>query len=172
MTTDDVRLRPVAENDFAVLDRFLLDPEAMGEFQLFGWRDPGRWRRTWREDGMLGEDVPTLIVEVAGEPVGIVAWRPVRTSGGAHYWNIGIGLLPEARGRGLGTTAHRQLTEYLFAHTPVERVEATTEVGNVAEQRALEKIGFVREGVLRSHHFRAGRYRDLAVYGVLRAGFA
>jgi RimJ/RimL family protein N-acetyltransferase len=169
--TDDVRLRPIAEDDFTMLDRFLLDPEAMGEFQWTGWRDPGRWRRTWRENGMLGNDMSTLIVEQAGEPVGMVSWRPIPSFGG-HYWNIGVGLVPEARGRGLGTTAQRLLTEYLFAHTPVERVEATTETGNVAEHRALEKIGFEREGVLRSHHFRAGQYRDLVVYGVLRARFA
>lgn len=170
--TDEVRLRPVAESDFAMLDRFLLDPEAMGEFQWYGWRDPGRWLRTWRENGMLGDDVATLIAEQAGEPVGMVAWRPTRLGvGGAHYWNIGVQLVPEARGRGLGTTAQRLLTEYLFTHTPVERIEATTEIGNVAEQRALEKVGFRREGVLRSHHFRAGSYRDLAVYAVLRREF-
>jgi hypothetical protein len=38
-----------------------------------------------------------------------------------------------------GTRAQRMLAEYLFAHTQVNRIVAETEVGNVAEQRALEK---------------------------------
>lgn len=68
-------------------------------------------------------------------------------------------MLPEARGRGYGTQAHRLLARYLFAHTPVHRVEASTEVGNVAEQRTLEKAGFTREGVTRGVGWRDGAWR-------------
>ncbi|WP_231976393.1 GNAT family N-acetyltransferase [Streptomyces sp. 3214.6] len=39
---------------------------------------------------------------------------------------------------------------------------------NLAEQRALEKVGFTREGVLRSVVFRDGRWRDGVSYSVLR----
>ena len=40
---------------------------------------------------------------------------------------------------------------------------------NVAEQRALERAGFTREGVLRHTQLRAGRWRDNVIYSVLRA---
>lgn len=68
----------------------------------------------------------------------------------------------------MGTEAQRQLVQYLFAHTLVIRVEADTEVDNIAEQRALEKVGFTREGVLRSVVFRDGQWRDGVRYGILR----
>jgi len=86
----------------------------------------------------------------------------------ASSWAIGVGLVPEFRGRGYGSQAQRLLVRYLFAHTPVNRVEATTEITNVAEQRALEKAGFSREGILRGSTFRQGRYRDKVMYSVLR----
>nr|WP_237282594.1 GNAT family protein [Streptomyces fodineus] len=73
----------------------------------------------------------------------------------------------EARGRGIGTRARLQLVRYLFAHTPVMRIEADTESENVAQQRALEKAGFTREGVLRGVVFRDGRWRDGVARGVL-----
>jgi RimJ/RimL family protein N-acetyltransferase len=57
---------------------------------------------------------------------------------------------------------------YLFAHTPVHRIEAATEAGNVAEQRALEKAGFIREGLLRGIGWRDGAWRDGIWYSVLR----
>jgi RimJ/RimL family protein N-acetyltransferase len=41
-------------------------------------------------------------------------------------------------------------------------------VGNVAEQRALEKVGFQREGVLRGPSFRLGVWHDTVLYSVLR----
>jgi RimJ/RimL family protein N-acetyltransferase len=42
-------------------------------------------------------------------------------------------------------------------------------VSNVAEQRALEKAGFTREGVNRQAQFRAGAYHDLVLYARLRS---
>lgn len=68
----------------------------------------------------------------------------------------------------MGTEAQRQLVRYLFAHTTVVRIEADTDSENIAEQRALEKVGFTREGVLRSVVFRDGRWRDGVRYSILR----
>ncbi len=57
---------------------------------------------------------------------------------------------------------------YLFAHTQANRIQASTEITNVGEQRALEKAGFTREGVLRGAGFRDGQWRDGVLYSVLR----
>ncbi len=60
----------------------------------------------------------------------------------ARALNIGIFLLPEHRGCGYGSTAPAVFADYLFANTLVERLEAGTDVDNIAEQRALERAGF------------------------------
>ena len=39
---------------------------------------------------------------------------------------------------------------------------------NLAEQRALERAGFTREGVLRHAQFRGGGFHDLVIYSRLR----
>ncbi|HET9142038.1 GNAT family N-acetyltransferase [Actinophytocola sp.] len=103
-------------------------------------------------------------------PVGGVSWNVVSYGGtlGCLAWNIGIGLVPEARGRGVGSRVQRLLAEYLFASTELDRVEACTDVDNVAEQRSLEKAGFTREGLLRGAQLRAGQRRDVVQYGILR----
>jgi len=168
MTLDNIALRPVDEAGLAVMERFLSDPEAASEFQWYGWSDIRRWRRQWSEDRLLGGDRSYLMVLRAEKPVGFVAWRKVTTTPNCHYWNMGITLLPEARGQGVGTEAQRQLARYLFAHTLVMRVEADTEAENIAEQRALEKAGFTREGVLRSVAYRDGQWRDGVRYSILR----
>jgi RimJ/RimL family protein N-acetyltransferase len=49
------------------------------------------------------------------------------------------------------------------------RVEASTDIENAAEARALEKAGFRREGVVRGAQFRAGAYHDLVLFGKLRS---
>jgi RimJ/RimL family protein N-acetyltransferase len=72
------------------------------------------------------------------------------------------------RGLRQGAEAHRLLVRYLFEHTTVHRIEAVTEVGNAAEQRALEKAGFAREGVMRGECWRGGEWRDTVIYSILR----
>ena len=75
----------------------------------------------------------------------------------------GSGLLGEHRGRGIGATAQRLLAEELHRRGVV-RVEASTDVANLAEQRALARAGFVHEGTLRSAQARADGRHDLQVW--------
>ncbi|MEE3921864.1 GNAT family protein [Micromonospora sp. BRA006-A] len=77
---------------------------------------------------------------------GFLSYRQGQYGGRAPYWEIGIVLLPEWRGRGLGWRAQALLCDYLFSHTPAQRIQAGTHPENVAEQRSLEKAGFQLEG--------------------------
>jgi RimJ/RimL family protein N-acetyltransferase len=164
----DLTLRPVAGGDLPIVERLTQDPAAAGEFTWLGWHNLTRFRQRWAENRLIGDDGGVLVVIRGADRLGFVSWYKVQTTPGCYYWNIGIALLPEARGKGDGTQAHRLLTQYLFAHTTVQRIEAATEVGNVAEQRALEKAGFTREGVHRSVGWRDGAYRDEVWYSMLR----
>lgn len=102
--------------------------------------------------------------------LGTVGWHPVLwgPSSGSIAMEIGISLRPEARRQGHGTRAQRLLADYLFSTTGVHRVQASTDVGNLAEQRALERAGFIREGVLRQAQWRRSAYHDLVLYARLR----
>ena len=167
--TDEVELRPVRKEDLDMLDELTQDPAKTGEFEWFGWSDRWRWRRGWDDDGLISPDGGTLIVARDDDRLGLVNWRRQRITVPSSYcWEIGIILRPEARGRGFGTQAQRLLARYLFAHTTVHRIWAGTEVDNVAEQRALEKAGFIREGVSRGTGWRDGAWRDGVIYSLLR----
>ncbi len=161
-------LRPVLEDDLPWLTGQRNDPAATGLHEWHGWHDPHSERRQWAESGLLGENGGTLIVLHGADRAGAVSWRRVQTGPSAFSWAIGIGLAPQFRGRGIGSEAHRLLALYLFAHTQVNRIEAVTEITNTAEQRALEKAGFTREGVLRGSTFRQGHWHDQVQYSVLR----
>lgn len=84
-------------------------------------------------------------------------------SPGSRAMNIGISLIPEQRGRGIGGVAQRLLAEELHA-LGIVRVEASTDVANVAEQRALAKAGFRLEGIARAAQARADGLHDLQVW--------
>lgn len=122
----------------------------------------------WDENGLIGPDGGTLIVVCGPDRLGLVNWRNDQATPAGHGWEIGIALLPETRGRGYGTQAHRLLARYLFAHTTVHRIWAGTELDNIAEQKALENAGFTREGATRGSGWRDGAWRDGVIYSLLR----
>ncbi len=165
-----VRLREATPGDAALLELWQ-GPDYRGEFNEFGL--PAQpMSGVLRERGLIDAERGTMIVETrdGGRPIGSVSWHGVRYGPNpeSRAWNIGINLVPDARGRGFGGEAQRLLADWLFANTAANRVEAMTDVENRREQRALEKAGFLREGVARGSQYRAGAWRDLVVYSVVR----
>jgi RimJ/RimL family protein N-acetyltransferase len=165
---DEIALRLVREDDLPLIDSLLQDPEMAGEYSWFGWFDVRRWRRGWDENELIGPDGGTLIVTQGDQPLGVVTWSRRQSTPAGYGWEVGIALLPAARGHGYGTQAQRLLARYLFAHTPVQRISAATDADNIAEQKSLEKAGFTREGVLRGIGWRDGAWRDGVMYSLLR----
>lgn len=81
---------------------------------------------------------------------------------------IGVWVRREHRGRGIGSAAQAALVRLLFLHTSAHRVEAHTDVDNLAEQKALVRAGLQREGITRGAQWREGAYHDGVLYAVLR----
>jgi ribosomal-protein-alanine N-acetyltransferase len=74
-----------------------------------------------------------------------------------------------------GTGANRQskalVLALAFRALGLERVTAWCSTDNGRSQAALERIGFVREGLLRHWHMHAGEPKDVLAYGMLRADY-
>lgn len=140
-------------------------------WNFFEIQASNRLHRRFATTGGITDDAGMLAVETNdGTLVGSVSWFTVQhgPSAACHAFNVGISLFAEHRGQGYGSSAQRQLCDYLFSTRLVERVEAGTDLDNVAEQRALASAGFHREGTLRHAQFRAGHWRDVILYSRLR----
>jgi|SRR5579883_891747 RimJ/RimL family protein N-acetyltransferase len=167
-----VYLRPVRQDDLPGLAAQTNDISVITEYNFFNLRQENEREKRFQEDGLLSAQYGTLIVVArdGDQVVGNVSYHPVRygPNDGSLAYNFGIIILPEHRGKGYGVEAQRLLAEYLFAVYPVKRVEASTDITNIPEQRALEKAGFTREGVLRQAQWRNGDWHDMVVYSKLR----
>jgi [ribosomal protein S5]-alanine N-acetyltransferase len=75
---------------------------------------------------------------------------------GAEYWN-----------RGYCTEAAKAMVEYGFEVLAYHKISGRHFVGNLASGRVLEKIGMIREGVLRDEVVKDGRYVSTVLYGIL-----
>ena len=114
-------------------------------------------------DGHLG-------IEVDGDLIGTVGWRWVAygPNDPSRCPMLGVYIAGPHRGKGYGFQAQKFATDLLFRHTLVNRVEASTDVTNLPEQKVLERLGFTREGIMRGSQFRSGRFNDMVMYSLLR----
>jgi RimJ/RimL family protein N-acetyltransferase len=155
-----VDLRPAERADLPMLAAWFNDIEVNGAFESFEQSSLTDVER----DFEAKPDVRWWIVQAKdGTPVGYVGHG--KADGGC--W-IGYFLVPWERGKGYGGEAVLLVTDYLFLHKDIGRVQAETHPANAASRRVLEKAGFTHEGILRRTHFSRGTWRDTAMYSLLR----
>lgn len=114
--------------------------------------------------GALDLGGPQYAITEDGAVVGSIGIRlGADASGHIGYW-----CTRGARGRGVATRALRRLCRHALEDLRLERLELFADPENVASQRVAEKVGFRREGVLRSHLCHPdGRRRDSVVLSLL-----
>jgi RimJ/RimL family protein N-acetyltransferase len=100
-----------------------------------------------------------------GTAVGYISLRvtwPPRSIGEFGYW-----LLPSARGTGLATDAVRALRDWAFGPLELARLQACVQPDNEASQALLSRLGFTREGLLRSWDTLKGERHDEWMFSLL-----
>ncbi|ABF46388.1 GCN5-related N-acetyltransferase [Deinococcus geothermalis DSM 11300] len=109
-----------------------------------------------------------FVVEVGGALAGSTRYGDIR----AAHRGLEIGwtwLHPRWHGSGVNRRMKRLLLAQAFEELGMERVQLKTDILNTRSQRAIEKLGAVREGVLRRHLRRPdGSMRDTVMYSVTR----
>jgi RimJ/RimL family protein N-acetyltransferase len=108
-----------------------------------------------------------MMVALAGDKV--IGWCDVRREffpSRAHRGTLGMGLLPEWRGRGLG----QRLLEATLARarrSGFKRIELDVYADNLRAIALYEKAGFVREGLLRDATLIDGVFRDAILMAIV-----
>jgi len=174
LETDRLVLRPVTPADAVAVFLYASNP-AVTRFTLFETHqtiDDSRW--------FVTDYTRSRYVNREPDPFGIVLKTdPLKTVVGAMgvHWashpnlvmEFGYSLAEPYWGRGLIVEAAGPVIRYVFEEYAVERLQAQVFVGNDASERVLQKLGFTREGVLRSLVLRRGRWWDIVTYSLLRA---
>lgn len=159
----DLTLRPLTEADTpALCDLATRHAEAL-KFMGTPPNTDGYYRAALTDPTQLA-----FVVEVGGQLAGSTRYGDLR----AAHSGLEIGwtwLTPEHWRTGVNRRMKRLLLAHAFEEMKMERVQLKTDILNTRSQRAIEGIGGVREGVLRSHMRRAdGTMRDTVMYSLTR----
>ncbi len=123
-------------------------------------------------DSHQGDDTRyDAVIEADGVPVGTIGLLSIdrKNSKAEYYMAMGETAF---KGKGIAKKASRLMLEYGFEILGLNRIYFFTEVENIAPQKLLEGIGFVREGVIRQDIISHGKYTDRIAYGILREDWA
>jgi len=82
--------------------------------------------------------------------------------------NLGYWLRSSCTGKGVAAWAARQVIEWAFDNTILNRIEIVVAVDNLRSQRVAEKLGANRDAVLPMRTMAGGSPSDAIMYSVLR----
>lgn len=119
-------------------------------------------------DSHLGEDTRyDAVIEADGVPVGTIGLLSIdRKNSKAEYY-IAMGET-SYKGKGVAKEASRLILQYGLEVLGLNRIYLFTEVENVSAQKLFERVGFVREGLIRQDIVSNGKFVDRIVYGFLK----
>jgi RimJ/RimL family protein N-acetyltransferase len=80
-----------------------------------------------------------------------------------------MGLVPEYRGRGIGARLLERTLKQALS-TGFVRIELSVRADNLRAARLYEKVGFVREGVLRDAVLVDGEFHDAIAMALIDRG--
>ena len=115
---------------------------------------------------LIEQGYPQFVALSGGEVIGWCDVTPKPRPIYAHNGVLGMGLLPQFRGRGIGK---RLIAQTLGAAQAfgLERVELTVRENNVNAIALYKKVGFEIEGVQREAILVDGSYENLILMGLL-----
>lgn len=88
------------------------------------------------------------------------------------FFNLGYWVRVSEQNRGIASRATRSLAQTAFEDLPeLNRIEILAAVENIPSQKAAEKSGATREGVLRNRLLIGGRIHDAAMFSFVREDF-
>ena len=108
-----------------------------------------------------------IIEKETSAPVGQTAFFRIDYISRAAIFYLAI-LDSDHWSKGYGSEATQMMVEYAFKTLNLNRIQLHVCAENMAAMKIYERVGFIKEGVLRQAMFRNGNYVDFWVMGILR----
>jgi ribosomal-protein-alanine N-acetyltransferase len=157
----NVNLRVMEREDLSLVAEWTSNPDVLGEYTPLCQKSKADWQKIY--DNSSAEAKWFSIEKKDGTKAGFIQHFTVD-----NLLEIGYFLAPNERRKGYCSEAVQLMVDYLFLSKEIVRIQAHTDVRNVASQKVLEKAGFKREGTIRKKEFVRGEWRDRYLFSILR----
>jgi RimJ/RimL family protein N-acetyltransferase len=174
LRTSRLELRPTHPTDAAAMFAIYSDPKVMRY-----WSEPP-WTAIEQAERAVARDLQAfeagqalrLAIERLEDREVIGQCTLYNFVGTCRRAEIGYSLAASAWGQGYMHEALSELVRYAFEVLDLNRIEADIDPRNLASEKSLRRLGFVREGLLRERWIVNGEVSDTSFYGLLRTEWA
>ena len=156
----NVNLRVVEKEDLPVLLQWDNNMGFRGEFELPKQESLADLQKLYDN---IKDSQWFFVEKKEGTKVGFISFFL-----SAGETEIGYNTVPNERNKGYATEAIEIIVDYLFLSKSIMRIQAKVNPENTRSWKALERIGFRREGVLRRTCFSHGKWEDDYMYSIIR----
>lgn len=169
MQVEGLTIRRAEADDCAALYEIFTGPRAYSGTLQMPYPSREEWRRKLSEAG-AGDDLYNLVAVAGERVVGMFSLKtfPARPRR-RHVGSIGMSVHDDWQGKGVGTALMRAGVDLADNWFNLTRLELEVYADNEPAVRLYERFGFEREGLLRQHAYRDGRYVDAIMMARLRA---
>jgi RimJ/RimL family protein N-acetyltransferase len=162
-----VRLEPLSVKHAPDLFKAAAEKTVWSYMPIRGFTTPGE-TETWIEESAASGDVPfAIVLQATNTAVGSTRYMDIRRP----HRGLEIGwtwISPEFQRTGVNTHAKYLLLRHAFEELRAIRVQLKTDIRNTRSQLAIERLGAVKEGILRRHiQVWDGHIRDTIYYSIL-----
>jgi len=158
---EGVAVRRARPSDAAGFAQMMGHPEVYANLMQLPLPTEEMWRARIEDMASPGRTDLQLVAERAGRLVGSAGLHPAPALRRRHAAMMGISVLPEAQGQGVGRALMQALCDYADHWAQLLRIELTVFTDNRRALALYEHFGFRHEGTHRAYALRHGVYADV-----------
>lgn len=156
-----ITVRRASVQDATAYARIMGDPGVFPGLMQMPYTNEELWRARLTESCAAGKTDLLLVAELDGAVVGNAGLHPAGASPRRrHVLSIGIAVVPDAQGRGVGSALMQALCDYADNWFGAMRLELGVYTDNTRAIGLYQKFGFVIEGTMRGYAMRDGQFTD------------
>lgn len=166
MHKEEVAIRKFREEDIQNKIKWIND-ENNNEFLHYDL--PLEYQKTldWFRKNKDRTDRLDCVIEYQGIPVGIIGLLSIDSKNKKAEYYITLGE-KEYKGKGIAYKASIELLKYAFENLDLNKIYLYTEVDNIIAQGLFNKIGFVKEGILKEDLIINEKKKDRYIYATFK----
>ena len=158
----EIRLRRALPDDAAAIVRVNSHPDVLANLLQVPYASVDAMRTRLVEQQHAGRTDVQLVAEIGGEVVACAGLHPASLHlRRRHVMGLGIGVAPQAQGRGVGKALMAALCDWADRWGDVRRIELTVFTDNARAIALYRGFGFRHEGTHRAYALRDGAYADV-----------
>jgi putative acetyltransferase len=166
MQLEGLTIRRAEPGDCAALYEMFTSPKLYANTMQLPYPSREAWRQRLADPG---EGAHNLAAVVGDKVVGMFGLRTFPQRPRRHHvGTIGMSVHEDWHGKGVGTALMRAGVDLADNWLNLTRLELEVYTDNEPAVRLYERFGFEREGLLRGHAYRDGRYVDAYFMARLR----